>query len=323
MMSGAGCDLARSPGMTPHAADRRRATLIVNVHSRQGQALFGQACQKLEQAGIQLITAQAEEDPAKIAPSVAAAIEQGSPLVIVGGGDGTLASVIGAFAGRDCVFGVLPFGTANSLARSLDIPLDLDGAVAVIRDGAVRRIDMVSVNGAHFANSACIGLAPTIATTVPAQVKRYFGRLGYGIWALRCLFTFRPFRLTIASGKETKRLWATEVRILNGGFHAGVQLSDTAAVDSGEVVIQAVAGRSLLNLVKDWYLRFFRMDTSATQVLEMRGRQFRIETRPRRSISIDGEVRTKTPAMVEVVRACVQVMVPAPDEREPQTAAAT
>jgi YegS/Rv2252/BmrU family lipid kinase len=303
--------------MIPFAPDRR-ATLIVNVHSRQGQTLFGQACHKLEQAGFQLITAQAVEEPATIAGAVGKAVAEGAPIVIVGGGDGTLSSVISAFAGRDCRFALLPFGTANSLARSLDIPLDLDGAVAVIREGAVRRIDMVSINGQHFINSACIGLGPTIATTVPPQFKRYFGHLGYGLWALRCLFALRPFRLAISDGAQTRRLWATEVRILNGGFHAGLLMSETAAIDSGEVVIQAVSGRGLLHLVKDWYLRFFGMGAKATQLVEMRGPRFRIETRPRRSVSIDGEVKARTPVTIEVASACVQVIVPGPVDAAPE-----
>ena len=51
-------------------------------------------------------------------------------MVIVGGGDGSLSCAVDELVDRDCVFALLPLGTANSFARTLGIPLDLDGAIA-------------------------------------------------------------------------------------------------------------------------------------------------------------------------------------------------
>jgi predicted polyphosphate/ATP-dependent NAD kinase len=60
---------------------------------------------------------------------------RGHRLVIVGGGDGTISSVVDLFAYRNVVFGLLPLGTANSFAKTLSIPLDVEGAVEVIVNG--------------------------------------------------------------------------------------------------------------------------------------------------------------------------------------------
>jgi diacylglycerol kinase family enzyme len=87
-------------------------------------------------------------------------------MVIVGGGDGTLSSNIDYFKDRDTVFAILPLGTANSFARSLHMPLDLDGAVEVIAHGEPSRIDLGCINGDYFGNSAAIGLSPLIAKSV-------------------------------------------------------------------------------------------------------------------------------------------------------------
>ena len=46
------------------------------------------------------------------------------PLVIVGGGDGTIRTVLPALARRDVVLGILPLGTANNFARSVGVPMD-------------------------------------------------------------------------------------------------------------------------------------------------------------------------------------------------------
>ena len=99
----------------------------------------------------------------------------------------------------------------------------------------------------YFANCAAMGLSPMIAEGVPHKLKRYLGRVGYLIWAVWCLIRFHPFRLTVDDGSGLdETLWATEVRIANGGFHGGVELVEGAEVDSGEIIIQAVVGRTSL-----------------------------------------------------------------------------
>src|SRR5687768_14019971 len=108
----------------PLPAVPREAVLIVNAHSRKGEKLFRHAQAKLKAAGIDLIAAHAVKDPSRLTQVVIAAIDEGAPMVIIGGGDGSLSSAVDHLVDRDCVFALLPFGTANSLARTLGIPLD-------------------------------------------------------------------------------------------------------------------------------------------------------------------------------------------------------
>lgn len=100
------------------------AILVVNAHSRRGQDNFDQAREKLESAGVRLLAAHAVKDPEQMAATVRQAIASGAPMVIVGGGDGSMSGTVDEFVGKDCVFGVLPLGTANSFARTLGLPLD-------------------------------------------------------------------------------------------------------------------------------------------------------------------------------------------------------
>lgn len=289
----------------------KEAALLVNAHSRRGQDLFMQARQKLEAAGIRLIAAHGVEDPDQLAPTVRQAVEGGAPMVIVGGGDGSMSGTVDELVGRDCVFGVLPLGTANSFARTLGLPLDLDGAVQAIATGRRRRVDLGMIDRDYFVNAASIGLSPMIGQTVPHKLKRYLGRIGYLIWAVKCSVGFRPFRLIIDDGVKEHRLWSTEVRILNGPYHGGVELSDTAAVDTGEIVIQAVVGRSKPHLAWDWYAKFVKLRDRDAHTQEWHGKAFTITTRPRQRISIDGEVLAKTPVVARIAAGAVDVAVPA------------
>lgn len=291
----------------------KEAVLIVNAHSRKGEALFRQAREKLEAAGMSLIAAHAVHDPSKLNDTVRAAVREGAPMVIVGGGDGTLSGAVDDVVGKDCVFALLPLGTANSFARTLGLPLDLDGAVAAIANGRRRRIDLGMIDGDYFVNAAAIGLSPMIGDTVPHRLKKYLGRAGYLVWAISCFFRFRPFRLIVRDASGVHQLWTTEVRIFNGRFHGGVELTETTDVDSGDVVIQAVTGRSLGRLVWDWYAKFFKLGSRDATTTEFRGKALRLDTKPRHRISIDGEPLARTPVTVRVAERAIDVVVPATD----------
>lgn len=289
----------------------REAVLIVNARSRRGERLFGQARTKLARAGIRLTAAHALRDPARLTDAVRAAVRSGAPMVIVGGGDGSLSGVVDDVVGKDVVFAVLPLGTANSFARTLGLPLDLDGAIDAIATGKRRRIDLGMIDHDYFANAAAMGLSPMIGESIPHGLKQYLGRFGYLLWAVWCFFRFRPFRATVTDEHGPHRLWASEIRILNGRFHGGVEMSGDACVQSGEMLIQVVTGRNRWRLALDWYARLFRVRTHEKLVEEFRGRELKLDTRPRRRISIDGEVLARVPVTVRVAERAIDVVVPA------------
>jgi YegS/Rv2252/BmrU family lipid kinase len=293
----------------------KQAVVVVNVQSRRGEEAFEQACEKLGEAGIHVIARHPVTDPDDMRKIVREAIEQGAPMIIVGGGDGSLSTTIDDFIATDTVFAFLPLGTANSFAKTLGVPVDLDGAIDVIANGVRRRIDLGFIDKDYFANAAAIGMSPLIAETVPHKLKKYLGMFGYVLWAIRVAFRFRPFRLYVDDGKTVTRIWATEARIANGSHHGGIELVESASVDSGEIVVQAVTGRSLFGLAWSWFSTLFKLRSRALTVREFHGRKLHIRTKPPQRISIDGELAAETPVTVGVARGAVVVAAPREDEK--------
>lgn len=287
----------------------RDAILVINAGSRKGEELFEEAKAKLTEAGINLVDAVDVENPEHIRKIVRQAIKD-APMVIVGGGDGSLSGVVDEFVGKDCVFAILPLGTANSSARTLGLPLELDGAIDVIANGHRKPIDLGMIDEDYFVNAASLGLSPVIGETVPDKLKRYLGRFGYLFWAIKCLAGLRPFRLMIDDGAEKHSLWSTEVRILNGSYHGGLELSDNAEIDSGQIIIQAVVGKSKFQLAWDWYAKALKLRDRNANTREFSGTSFRLETVPKLKISIDGEVLASTPVQVRVAAKAVEVASP-------------
>jgi YegS/Rv2252/BmrU family lipid kinase len=287
----------------------KQAILVVNTASRLGAEAFDPAREKLVAAGIDLLDARAVDDPEAIAGEVRAAIDR-APMVIVGGGDGSLSETVDHFLGHETVFALLPLGTANSFARTLGIPLDLDGAIEVIATGEARRIDLAAIDGDYFLNNAALGLAPVVAESVPTALKRSLGRLGYLLWAGWSAASFKAFRLRVQDGQRTHRLWATEARIANGRYHGGVELIENADLESGQIVVQVVPGRSLMKLGWSYLASAVKAPSRAEAVREFHGKRMRIETRPRMRVSIDGELGPETPFEAWAVPDAVTVAAP-------------
>jgi len=287
-----------------------RAALIVNSHSRVGRKMFNDACAALKALRIG-VDAYAVNDPGRLHAIARTALAKQPDILILGGGDGTISSLVDHIVGSDIPLGLLPLGTANSFARTLGIPFDLDEAINIIAAGHRRRIDLGMIDDDYFANSAAIGMSPLIAKTIPHQLKRFGGRAGYALWAAVQSARFEPFRVTVTvDGGARAILSALEVRIANGSYHGGTRVVEQAKVDSGEIVVQVVEGETHGRLALNWLATLAGSDLRHQLTREFRGRAIRIETNPPLPISIDGEVLARTPVTAKVAPHAIEVFAP-------------
>jgi len=296
--------------MNTAATPPRTAILIVNAQSRQGRKQFETACTKLREAGVELIDTIAVDKPGTLPDIVAEAMTNAPPMLIVGGGDGTLSCAVDVLVGTGTVFAILPLGTANSFARSLDIPLDLDGAVGIITGGEPRRIDLGMIDDDYYCNCAAIGLSTKIGGHIPPVLKKSLGRLGYLLWAAWQSMKFKSFRLIVTHGDVREEVNALEVRLANGPYHGGIELIDEADPESGQIVVQVVTGRSPAQLGWSWLTSYLRLRARKDTTVEFHGRELRIETVPPLKVSIDGEVLARTPFTARIAPKAISVMAP-------------
>lgn len=291
------------------------AAMVVNAKSRRGQALFEQARDIVRDFPFP-VECHAVEDPEKLDETVLAALAKKPDILILGGGDGTQSGLVDHLVDTDTALGVLPLGTANSFARTLGIPLDLPGALDVIRQGNLKRIDLGMIDKDYFANCAAMGISPQIAETVPHNLKKYLGRVGYLGWAAWQYVKFRPFTLIVDDGSDVTRMRVVEVRISNGRFHGGTELVEDAEVDSGELIVQAVRGGVKRNLIWSWFASATKLEARHATLMHFTGKKLKIDTIPRLPISIDGEVLAHTPVIARVAAGVIEVAVP-PEETIP------
>ena len=142
-----------------------RALLLVNRHARQGDKGVSEAIDQLKSLDFEVLE-EAIENPQHL-PEVIRHYQHQVDLVIIGGGDGTLNAAVDALVETQLPLGILPLGTANDLARTLEIPNSLPEACKIIARGKIRRIDLGWVNGKHFFNVASLGPVSYTHLTLP------------------------------------------------------------------------------------------------------------------------------------------------------------
>ena len=287
----------------------RRALLILNRHARQGQKWEPIVVNHLSALGLDVVEA-AVDSPKDVSEAIRRHRNQ-VDLVIVGGGDGTMNAAIEGLIETQLPLGVLPLGTANDLARSLNLPLTIPEACAVIANGKVERIDLGWVNGKHYFNTGSLGLTVKISRKLTREAKHRWGVLAYGSAAVRILWSSRPFlaELTI-DGKEVKHMRSVLIVVGNGRYWGGrLTIAKDATINDQCLDVCS------LN-IRHWWQIFTVLpalwtgDYSHALVDGFRCKEVKIHTDHPHDINTDGESTVSTPAQFRVIPQAISVLVP-------------
>jgi diacylglycerol kinase (ATP) len=290
----------------------QRALFLVNRHARHGQAKLSQAIDLLKQSGFVLI-----EPPADASQNFSDLIRQYQDqvdLVIVGGGDGSLNAAIAGLVDTQLPLGILPLGTANDLARTLNIPNHLPVACQIIALGHQDAVDLGWVNGHYFFNVASLGLSVQITQKLDKHLKRRWGVLAYAIAALRVLLKSRPFQAQIRlNGGQWIALRTVQIAVGNGRHYGGgMTVAQHATIDDRRLDVYS------LNLQHWWQMLLILpamrsgQHTQSAFVSHYRCREVEVSTRRPHQINTDGEITSHTPAHFRVIPEALTVFVPKP-----------
>src|SRR5215212_808532 len=295
--------------------DHGPAALIVNTRSRTGERAFFQALDHLQDLHVPVGVTYAVRDPARLPETVREALDEGYRFLILGGGDGSVSSVVDFLADRDTLLGLLPLGTANDFARTLDIPEDIEEACRTIAEGKIVDVDLGLAGDNFYVNVASVGLGVEATRALSPWLRKSTGPLAYPVAAIRAFLKHESFsaRLTFPDEDhepvEYDRL--LQVAVGNGRFYGGGMIvALESGIDDKTLDIYAIdlgRRRDLIGAVR--YLRsgdFIKTDG----VHHFRTSRVRLETDPDLPVNIDGEVVTRTPQDFSVAQNVLDVLVP-------------
>ncbi|MBH3440018.1 lipid kinase [Pseudomonas luteola] len=290
------------------ATETRRALLLINKRARRGSESYTPIVEKLSQGGIAIIEPTGGENL-----SISEKIRQakGCDLIIVGGGDGTLNAAAPALIEAGLPVGLLPLGTANDLAKTLNIPQDPLEAVDIIVRGQLRAIDVGVVNDHVFLNVASIGFSADLADQLTADIKKKWGSLGYGLTAFRLLRRFRRFTLYIEHDGQVEKVRTVQASVGNGRHYGGgMTVEESATADDGRLDFYSLEVRHWWELIA--LLPSLRKGThgKADKVRAFQTTAIRLNTHKPMPINTDGELTTYTPALFSIKPKALRIYRP-------------
>ncbi len=296
---------------------RGRAALIVNTRSRTGEQVFFRALDRLQELKVPLGATYAIRDPGRLPETVREVLEDGSgyETLILGGGDGTVSSVVDFLAHHNVTLGLLPLGTANDFARTLEIPSDVDEACEAVANGKVVDVDLGLAGNNYYVNVASVGLGVGATQALNPWAKKNIGALAYPVAAIKAFMTHQPFSARLVFPDEDhepvehERL--LQVAVGNGKFYGGgMVVAPGSGIDDKSLDVYAIRlgrHRDLFGAAR--YLKsgdFIRNES----VSQYRTTRVRLETDPPLSVNIDGELVAMTPQDFSVAENALKVLVP-------------
>jgi diacylglycerol kinase (ATP) len=293
----------------------KKAALVVNTGSRSGAHAFDEARGRLTELGIPLQNTFPLKNPARLPETVREAVEDGCDLVVVGGGDGTISSAVDELAGRSVVLGVLPLGTANDFARTLQIPFELEPACEAIAGGKVVDVDLGLVGDNYFVNVASAGLAVRVTRALSSQLKSRLGPLAYPVATVRAFRQHQPFRARLEFPDGDNEPFEVDdllqLAVGNGRYYGGgAVVAPDAGIDDHTLDVYAISQGRLRDHAH--IARLFKSGSfiQHRNVVHVTTKRLVLDTTPTEQINVDGEVVASTPQEFSLAGNALNVVVP-------------
>lgn len=290
----------------------KRALLSINSHARNGKDSLREAVAALENLDFELVV-KPDLKPEQLAELIVRDQHQ-LDLVVVGGGDGTLNAVAASMVKTQLPLGIIPLGTANDLARTLNIPESIAEATKIIANGEIRQIDLGHVNDQYFFNVASLGLSVKITQNLSQGAKSRWGIFAYLFTALKVIAKTRPFRAEIRYGDRSIKVKTLQIAVGNGHYYGGgMAIAKDAMIDDEHLNLYSLE-------IKHWWQILpviFKLRSGEHRQLSgvrtLQEKKLEVYTRKPQKINTDGEITTTTPASFSLIPKAISVFVPKGD----------
>ncbi len=239
-----------------------------------------------------------------------AAVKDGFEIVVAVGGDGTVNEVAKALIKTDIMLGIIPFGSGNGLARSLNIPLKISKAISIINDLQSDIIDAASFNEDFFFNVAGTGFDAHISQSFATNKTR--GLFGYVGTTFRELRRYKPSDYKInLDGKELLRK-AFILSIANSAQYGnGAYIAPRADVKDGLLDLIVVKPITWYNMPFAVSKMFTKKAENSKYVEMFQAKKITIERNVEAPIHLDGEPKMGERIIsIEVIPLAIKVIIP-------------
>ncbi len=252
---------------------------------------------------------------------VAAEVMKSYPIVVAGGGDGTVNEVVNGIAGSDGILGILPLGSGNDFANALSYPKEFKQYLQVLIKQQIRLIDLGSIivmnsdsekRSKYFINAVGIGLDAEVANEA-GKMHRVRGLAKYAIAAMKVLFRYKAeFSAVIGSEfqSEGKHLL---ISIGNGkSSGGGFYLTPQALLDDGFLDVCMAKNLSMPEILKIFPFVLIGKHANFKKIDIKRTKKLVVRAQANLPVHVDGEIMglDNREITVEVIPRGIKILTP-------------
>ena len=183
-------------------------------------------------------------------------------IVAVAGGDGTINLIAGILSGTKIPLSIIPLGSANGMAKDLDIPVKLEAALDILRSGRPKKIDLIKINDKTCIHLADVGLNARVVKRFEKDVKR--GLLTYAKHLFGEMFLLKKYVFYISyEGKKIRRKGVSITFANASKYGTGAVINPEGKLDDGKFELVIVKPFPRIKLVSiAWKMFTKRLHTS-------------------------------------------------------------
>lgn len=244
----------------------------------------------------------------------AVAHREGYQGVVAVGGDGTIHEVLNGMiqAGVDKLsLGIIPMGTGNDLARTLQIPFDLHEAVQVLKKERKTAVDLGYDRDGCFSIILGIGFPADVmhhTNTVHNFIK---GPLAILFSVYRVLSKLRSYKVKIQLDHEWIEEEVMGVFILNTRFTGGgMQIVPTAVHNDGLLDMMILKKMTRWDMIWTIPKVYSGKHLNHPKVSFYRSKSIEIESAEPMLKVFDGNIQGQTPLKTHVMPKQLSVIIP-------------
>lgn len=210
--------------------------------------------------------------------------------VVAVGGDGTVKLVAEQLLGTSITLGILPAGSANGMARELDIPLEPEAALQRILRPDRRTIHLLRINEELCIHLSDIGFNAYVVKTFDALPHR--GMLGYLKAAWHVLWRHHKLKAVFSINGRTVERKAVMIVMANATrYGTGVRINPEGRLDDDRFEVIIIKKISVLELLK---MSFTRLPFNPKKTELFQTDSLLVKSRKKAHFQVDGEYLGKT-----------------------------
>lgn len=288
----------------------RRVSIIVNPIAGRGEgvrrartvetALVTGGCE------VEFFTTEAAGHAIELSREAAA---HGADVVLICGGDGTVNEAVQGLAGKDTALAVMPLGTANLVSYELKLSRKPQRVINLVFHGRRRRLDVGRCGERMFLCVASVGFDAHVAERLAKLRTGAISYLSYArpmVEALRN-YPFEPLRVRVDGRALAVPVY--HVVIGNTRHYAGpFTMTPGARPDDGVLDAVGFAGRGKMWLMLYMAAAAVQLHHRIPNVCCVRGTRIEVEAERPVAVELDGDFKTYTPAVFEVLPQAITVL---------------